>query len=189
MYPLVVFYTSFLCSQPNSALYTFLKVVLIVVTMPLKKPSTRKSPRAPKPQEPEVGEGSSPAVARQLEFTPKPTPVIKTATKKAFIQPPIFRDIEANIGAKTTFPHWEELFKKTKKEEPLEYTPHDNPDTRKFDDDVLPNIRRAYLHMVASQTLVFPCIELLKWLIDHTDAHKCLINDDNGGCVRVFLPS
>jgi hypothetical protein len=36
---------------------------------------------------------------------------------------------------------------------------------------------------------VFPCIELLKWLIDHTDAQKCLINDDNDECVGVFLPS
>jgi hypothetical protein len=42
--------------------------------------------------------------------------------------------------------------------------------------------------MVASRTLVFPCIELLKWLIDHTDAQRCLINDDNGGCIGVFLP-
>jgi hypothetical protein len=31
------------------------------------------------------------------------------------------------------------LFKKIKKEEPLEYTPHNDPDTRRLDDDVLPN--------------------------------------------------
>jgi hypothetical protein len=37
------------------------------------------------------------------------------------------------------------------------------------------------------RTPVFPCIEVLKWLIDHIDTHKCLINDENGGCVRVFL--
>jgi hypothetical protein len=43
--------------------------------------------------------------------------------------------------------------------------------------------------MVASKTLVFPCIEVLKCLIDHTKRHKCLINDDNGGCVRVFFPT
>jgi hypothetical protein len=42
--------------------------------------------------------------------------------------------------------------------------------------------------MVASRTPVFPCIELLKWLIDHTDTQKCLINDDNSGCVGIFLP-
>jgi hypothetical protein len=42
--------------------------------------------------------------------------------------------------------------------------------------------------MVARKTPVFPCIELLKWLIDHTDTQICLINDDNGECVRVFLP-
>jgi hypothetical protein len=156
--------------------------------MPPKKPTTRKSPRAPKLQEPEVGEGSSPAVARQLEFAPKPVPVIKTATKKAFVQPPTFGDTEANIGTKTVFPHWEEIFKKIKREELPEYTPHNDPDTRRLDDEVLLNVRKAYLHMVASRTLVFPCIELLKWLIDHTDTQKCLINDDNGGCVGVFLP-
>ena len=42
--------------------------------------------------------------------------------------------------------------------------------------------------MVSSRTLVFPCIELLKWLIDHTDTQRCLINDNNGKCVGVFLP-
>jgi hypothetical protein len=157
--------------------------------MPPKKPSTRKSPRAPKLQESEVGEGSSPAVARQLEFTPKPVSIIKTITKDPFVQPPAFRDMEASIGAKMAFPRWEEVFKKIKKEEPLEYTPHSDPDTRKLDDEVLPNIRKAYLHMVASRSPVFPCIELLKWIIDHADAQKCLINDDNGECVGVFLPS
>jgi hypothetical protein len=49
--------------------------------MPLKKPTTRKYPRMPKIQEPEAGEGSSPVVARQLEFSPKSVPVIKTTTK------------------------------------------------------------------------------------------------------------
>jgi hypothetical protein len=41
--------------------------------------------------------------------------------------------------------------------------------------------------MVANKALVFPCIEVLKWLIDHTNTQKCLINDENGGCVRFFL--
>jgi hypothetical protein len=42
--------------------------------------------------------------------------------------------------------------------------------------------------MVASRTLVFPFIELLKWLIDHNETQICLINDDNDECVKVFLP-
>jgi hypothetical protein len=42
--------------------------------------------------------------------------------------------------------------------------------------------------MVASRTPVFPYIELLNWLIDHTNTQRCLINDDNGKCVGVFLP-
>jgi hypothetical protein len=64
---------------------------------------------------------------------------------------------------------------------------HSDPDTRKLDDEIVINIHKAYLHMVVSRTPVFPCIELLKWLIDHSDAHKCVINDDNGQIVRVFL--
>jgi hypothetical protein len=43
--------------------------------------------------------------------------------------------------------------------------------------------------MVASRTSVFPCIEVLKWIINHTDGKKCLINDENGKCVDVFLPT
>jgi hypothetical protein len=156
--------------------------------MPPKKPTTRKSPRIPKPQESEAGEGSSPAIARKLEFTSKPTPIIKTITKEAFAQPPAFGDTEVNIGTKTTFPRWEDLFKEIKHEEFPEYAPHSDPHTRKLDDEVFVNIHKAYLHMVVSRTLVFPCIELLKWLIDHSDAHKCVINDDNGQIVGVFLP-
>jgi hypothetical protein len=40
---------------------------------------------------------------------------------------------------------------------------------------------------VESRTPVFPCIEVLKWLIDHIDGHKFLINDENGRCVVFFL--
>jgi hypothetical protein len=42
--------------------------------------------------------------------------------------------------------------------------------------------------MVERRTPIFPCVEVLKWLIDHTDTHKCLINDANGGCFRVLFP-
>jgi hypothetical protein len=42
--------------------------------------------------------------------------------------------------------------------------------------------------MVASRTPIFPCIELLKWIIDDTGTQFFLINDDNNRCGRVFLP-
>jgi hypothetical protein len=160
---------------------------LVAGTIPPMKPTTRKSPRVPKLQEPEVGEGSSLIVTRQLELFAKPVPIIKITINKSFIQPLTFGDIEVNIETKTIFPRWEELFNKIKKEETLEYAPHNDPDTRKLNNEVLLNVRKAYLHMVARKTLVFPCIKLLKWIIDHTDAHRCLINDENGGCIRFFL--
>jgi hypothetical protein len=84
--------------------------------------------------------------------------------------------------------HWGEFLKKIKREEFPEYTLHNDHDMRKLDDEFFSNIRRSYLHMVARRTLVFPSIELLKWLNDHTDTEKCLVNDDNGECVGVFLP-
>jgi hypothetical protein len=43
--------------------------------------------------------------------------------------------------------------------------------------------------MVTRRTMVFPYIEVLKWLIDQTDGQKCLINDENGGCISFFLPT
>jgi hypothetical protein len=158
--------------------------------MPPKKPSTRKSPKSAKATRIRSRRGILPSQLQEnWNSLPRPVPVIKTTPKRPSSNLQTFGDTEASIGAKTTFPHWEEVFKKIKKEEPLEYTPHNNPDTRRLDDKVLPNIRKAYLHMVASRSPVFPCIELLKWLIDHADAQKCLINDDNGECVGVFLPS
>jgi hypothetical protein len=123
-----------------------------------------------------------------LEYTLRPEPVIKTYTKKVFIQPSAFGDIEASTGTKMTLPHWGELFKNISREEFPEYIPHSDPYVRALDDQVFPNIWRSYLHMVARRTPVFPCIEFLKWLIDHIDSQKCLIKDNNGGCVGVFLP-
>jgi hypothetical protein len=139
-------------------------------------------------KEPDMGEGSYPRAAKQLEYTLRPEPVIKTATKKVFIQPPAFGNTEARTGSKTTLPHWRYLFKNIIWDEYLEYISHNDLDVRVLDDEVFPNILRSYLHMVVIRTLVFPYIELLKWLIDHINTQKCLINDDNGGCVMVFLP-
>jgi hypothetical protein len=152
------------------------------------KSTTRRSSRTPKLKETEVGEDSSPRVIRQLEYMPRLEHVIKTSTKKAFVQPLAFGDKEARTWSKTTLSHWGELIKKISWEEYPKCIPHSDLDVRALDDEVFPNIRWSYLHMVARRTPVFPCVELLKWLIDHTDTQKCLINDDNGGCVRVFLP-
>jgi hypothetical protein len=99
-----------------------------------------------------------------------------------------FGDIEESIGSKTILFHWGELFKNIIWEEYLKDIPQSDPDVRVLDDEVFQNIQWSYLHMVDRRTPVFPCVELLKWLIDHTDTLKCLINDDNGGCVRVVLP-
>ena len=84
-------------------------------------------------------------------------------------------------------PKWGDLFTRIIWKQYSICIPHNNPDVKAFDDQVFPNIQCSYLHMVSYRTLVFPCIEVLKWLIDHTGMHKFLINDENGRCVGVFL--
>jgi hypothetical protein len=79
---------------------------LIEGITPPRKPTTRQSSRVPKMKEPDLGEGSSPGVANQLENTPRLEPVIKTMMKKIFTQPPAFGDTEASTGSKETLPHW-----------------------------------------------------------------------------------
>jgi hypothetical protein len=72
----------------------------------------------PKLKEPEVGEGSSLGREKQLEFSPRLEPVIKTSTKNIFTQPSIFGDTEENTGGKVVLPNWGEIFKKIIQEEP-----------------------------------------------------------------------
>ena len=105
-----------------------------------RNPTTIQSPREPKLKEPAVGEGSSPGAAKQLEYTLRPEPVIKTTMKKVFIQPPAFGDIEASTGTNATLPQWGELFKNISWEDYLEYIPHSDPDVRALDNELFPNI-------------------------------------------------
>jgi hypothetical protein len=134
-----------------------------------RNPTTRRSLRAPKLKEAETCKVSSTGTARQLEYAPRAEPVIRTSTRKAFSQPPAFGDIEGSTGSKVMLPQWGDLFNRITQEEYPEYIPHNDPDVRALDDQVFTNIRRSYLHMVASKTPVFPCIEVLKWLIEHMD--------------------
>jgi hypothetical protein len=50
--------------------------------MPLRKPTTKHSPRMPKMKELRINEGSTSAAARELEFVSKIESVIQTSTKK-----------------------------------------------------------------------------------------------------------
>jgi hypothetical protein len=122
-----------------------------------------------------------------LEYILRSKPIVKTTTKKVFIQPSAFGDTEASTGSNMALLHWGYLLNRISQEEYLEYVPHSDPYVRALYDQVFLNIRRSYLHMVANRNPIFPYTEVLKWLIGHTNTHKCLINDENGECVGVFL--
>jgi hypothetical protein len=109
---------------------------------------------------------------RQLEYTPRAEPVIKIETKKDFVQPLTFGDTKAITISKVALPQWGDIFNRINQEEYPEYIPHNYPYIRTLNEHVILNIQQSYLHMVASRTMVFPYIEVLKWLIDYTDENK-----------------
>jgi hypothetical protein len=94
--------------------------------MPPRNLTTRLSPRMTKLKEPEVREGSTLSVARELDFSSKTKYVICMSTKKQFIHPPMFNDTEVTTGYKVVLPHWGDLYNKISQEEYLEFTPHNN---------------------------------------------------------------
>jgi hypothetical protein len=154
--------------------------------MPPRNPRTKCSPRMPKMKEAKVDEGSTPGTARDLDFVSNTESVICTFTQKEFSQPLMFDDTEASTGSKMVLPHWRDLYIKISQEDYPKFTPQNNLDVIILDDQVFPNIKRSYLHRVACWTPVFPCIEILGWIIDHT--MKCAINNADGECVGVILP-
>jgi hypothetical protein len=156
--------------------------------MPPRNPTTRCSPRAPKLKEAEIDEGSSPGTVRPLEYARRVELVIKTLMNKEFIQPMVFGDTKMTTGSKVMLTQWGDIFNRINQEEYPECIPHNNLDVKVLDNQVFPNIRRSYLHMVACRTPIFPFIKILNWLINHIDEKKFLINNDNGGCVGCFLP-
>jgi hypothetical protein len=103
-------------------------------------PTIRRSLRAPKLKEIEVGEGSSPGIAKQLEYTPRPEPIIKTKMEKVFIQPQAFGDTEESTGSKLVLPHLGDIFNNISREEYSEYIPHSDTYVRFLDNQVFPNI-------------------------------------------------
>jgi hypothetical protein len=99
-----------------------------------------------------------------------------------------FGDTEAGTGSKVMLPHWGDLYNKISQEYYPEFTPHNNLDVRVLDDQVFLNIRRSSLHRVACRTPIIPCIKTIGWIIDHTDTVKCMVNNEEGECVGIFLP-
>jgi hypothetical protein len=98
------------------------------------------------------------------------------------------QDTEESTTSKVFLPPWGDLYNKIHQEYFPNFTPHSVPGVRDLDDQVFPNIRWSSLHKVACRTPIFPCIETLGWIIDHTDTDKCVINSVEGECIGVFLP-
>jgi hypothetical protein len=155
------------CLFPNILFFSTGKI-------PPRNPTTMCSPRIPKRKEAEVSEGSTRGATRELDIYSKEEPIFCTSTKNEFSQPPKFSDTEESTGSKVVLLHWGDLFNRINQEDYPNFIPHSDPDVKRLDDKVFPNIQRSCLHMVAHRTPVFPYIETLGWIIDHTDVMKCI---------------
>jgi hypothetical protein len=103
---------------------------------------------------------------------PKIEPVIKMSQKKPPAPPPLYRDMDTSTTSKVPLPTWNDLYNKIHHDDFPEFTPHSDPEVRVLDDHVFQNIKLSSLYMVASRTLVFPCVESLEWIINHTNAEN-----------------
>jgi hypothetical protein len=109
--------------------------------------------------------------------------------KKTTNPPPLFKDRDNNTTSKVMLPSWIDLYNKIQYEYFLEFTPHSDLEVRELDDQVFQNIRRSSLYMVVAKTHIFPCVDLLEWIIHHVDVEKFLLNNKYGECISVFLPT
>jgi len=75
-----------------------------------------------------------------LEYAPREESIIKTFTKKYFIQPPAFGDTEESTRSKVALPQWGDIFNRISREEYSDYIPHNNLNVRVLNDQVFPNI-------------------------------------------------
>jgi hypothetical protein len=121
-------------------LHSLLNFILVAGKMTPRKPTTRRSSRALKLKEIELGKGSSPRVSKQLEYALREEPIINTKMKKVLIQPPTFGDTKASTESNMVLPHWGELFNKISREKYPEYAPQSDPNVRVLDNQVFPNV-------------------------------------------------
>jgi hypothetical protein len=89
---------------------------------------------------------------------------------------------------KVLLPKWNKLFIEIRDEDYLTSTPNGDQTIREMDHRVFPNVHFSRLHMVVVRAHVFPCIEVLAWIIIHDDNKNCIINDEQRQCVGTFLP-
>jgi hypothetical protein len=114
--------------------------------------------------------------------------VIKILQKKPLVLPSLYKDMDITMIAKVPIPSSLELYNKIHHDDFPEFIPHRDLKLRVLDDQVFQNIKLLSLYMIAAKNLVFPYIETLEWIINHTKDEKCVINNVDNQCVGVFLP-
>lgn len=91
-------------------------------------------------------------------------------------QPPIFTDTACNIN-KTTRLSWYEIYE--------ELAERDIPETQE-DFQVYINIKRSRLHKVVAHPPVFPCAEIIEWVLQCTSTDDWMIKGHDGALIATI---
>lgn len=84
------------------------------------------------------------------------------------------------IDRHKSLPIWEEIFRNFDAYIFPDISPLSYPEKKNYDDKVYVNNKRYKLHMIASRPPIFPCIEVIKWIINHLDIKERHIKDSLG---------
>jgi hypothetical protein len=57
------------------------------------------------------------------------------------------------------------------------------------DDDVYPNIRRSYLQNVGVKSIVIPCFQMVKWIIDDVNLDNMMTINEHGKFIASTHPN
>ena len=71
-----------------------------------------------------------------------------------------------------SLPRWEEILKNFEADIFPDIVPLRHPKKRNYDDKVHVNIKRSNLHLVTTRPPIFPCMEVIKWIINHSNTEE-----------------
>lgn len=60
------------------------------------------------------------------------------------------------------------------------------PDKPDPDHQAYANIRRSHLHNVAARPAIFPCVEMVRWIVDHVNLDNRIVVNATGSRIASF---
>jgi hypothetical protein len=135
-----MFYASFHMFYPISLCTACLKIIFWLQEQCLRRNPPPGNPKRTKSTRTRGGRRFLTSGGKTIGIFSKTSSRHQNRHQESFRSTPAFGDIEVNIGTRTIFPRWEEIFKKIKWEEFSKYTLHNDSDMKRLENEVLPNV-------------------------------------------------